>query len=80
MAIYYEYEGEKDSSWNIEEMKQLLSMIEPMNNYSDQELELMIEIFVRDNILEVLWDDEGNTFYRLTPFGKGISKKIKSPW
>jgi hypothetical protein len=70
------YNEDTDRSWNIEEMKQLLSMIEPMQMYDDHELEMLIEIFVRDNILEVLWDCEGSTFYRMTPFGRGISKKI----
>jgi len=62
--------------WNINEMREFLNIFEPQLEVSDEELEFWIEVFVRDNILEVVWDEDGYANYRLTKHGQKVCKTI----
>jgi len=62
-----------DTSWNFNEMRDFIQTLEPNLEFDDRELEFWIETFVANNILEIVWDDEGNPNYRLTPLGRRVS-------
>jgi hypothetical protein len=77
MIYFYSNDNTERTSWTMPEMADFLREIEPTLDFSDRELEMWVEYFVKLNILEVVWDEEGSPNYRLTPYGRIVSRSVK---